>query len=177
MGHQRRRRRDEDRLRALIDCHHDAITRFFRRRLADGEVDDAVATVFTTAWRRIDDVPSGPDARAWLYGVARNTVRHQQRSVARRSRLSDRLTTQPAANVTQDPADVVSARDWLTRAARQLSADDVELLELISWEQLQPKELAVVLGCSANAAAIRVHRMRRALAAVLQTHPDERTIR
>ena len=49
----------------------------------------------------------------------------------------------------------------------RLSADDRELLRLTAWEQLTRDEIATVLGCSANAVAIRLHRARRRLERLL----------
>jgi RNA polymerase sigma-70 factor, ECF subfamily len=44
-----------------------------------------------------------------------------------------------------------------------LRADDAELRRLWAWEQLTPAEIATVLGISANAASIRLHRARERL--------------
>ncbi|GAA4976956.1 hypothetical protein GCM10023334_103440 [Nonomuraea thailandensis] len=35
---------------------------------------DVVAETFTTAWRRIEELPEGDEARLWLYGVARRVL-------------------------------------------------------------------------------------------------------
>lgn len=35
---------------------------------------DVVAETFTIAWRRATDMPAGPQARLWLYGVARRVL-------------------------------------------------------------------------------------------------------
>lgn len=51
---------------------------------------DVVAETFTIAWRRIEEVPKGDEARLWLYGVARRVLanhrrgerRHEQRTAA-----------------------------------------------------------------------------------------------
>ena len=58
------------------------------RRLGVQEANDAAAEVFLVAWRKIDQVPIGADARMWLYGVARNVVRNASRSARRRERLA-----------------------------------------------------------------------------------------
>lgn len=39
---------------------------------------DAVAETFLVAWRRLPEVPSGEEARPWLYGVARRTLANQR---------------------------------------------------------------------------------------------------
>jgi RNA polymerase sigma-70 factor (ECF subfamily) len=33
---------------------------------------DVIAETFLTAWRRLDEIPAGDQARLWLYGVARH---------------------------------------------------------------------------------------------------------
>ena len=55
-----------------------------------------------------------------------------------------------------DPAGVLSA-------LAGLRPDDREVLRLAAWEGLDPREMGLVLGCSPNAAAIRLHRARRRL--------------
>jgi RNA polymerase sigma-70 factor (ECF subfamily) len=54
-------------------------------------------------------------------------------------------------------ADLVAALD-------ELSAEDREIVRLWAWEQLAPREIAVVLAISPNAASIRLHRAKRRLA-------------
>ncbi len=73
----RRGRRDEDVLFAgLYTRHFDAVLDYCRRRVATDLVDDVVADTFLTAWRRLDDVPSGDAARLWLYRVAYRVIGH-----------------------------------------------------------------------------------------------------
>ena len=49
-------------------------------------------------------------------------------------------------------------------ALKQVRQDDQEVLRLAAWEGLTNAELAVALGCSENAATIRLHRARKRLA-------------
>ena len=44
------------------------------------------------------------------------------------------------------------------RARGQRPAPDQEVLRLWAWEQLAPREIAVVLAITPNAASIRLHR-------------------
>jgi RNA polymerase sigma-70 factor (ECF subfamily) len=46
----------------------------------------------------------------------------------------------------------------LAQALAELPAPDREVLRLWAWEQLAPREIAVVLGITPNAASIRLHR-------------------
>lgn len=137
-----------------------AYCRWRTRSAADAE--DALAEVFLTAWRRLDDVPaSGPEARVWLYAAARRVTANQHRAARRRLGLVDRIMqvrseTIPARAVTDGPdAERVRA------ALAQLSARDREILLLAEWEELSSAEAARVMGCSEGSARGRLHRARR----------------
>src|ERR1700733_4310110 len=61
----------------------------------------------------------------------------------------------------------------MAAACRALPAADRELLALSSWEGLDPGQIAVVLGCSRNAARIRLHRARKRFAGQLASSPAQ----
>jgi RNA polymerase sigma-70 factor (ECF subfamily) len=52
-------------------------------------------------------------------------------------------------------------------ALDDLSESDAELLRLWAWEQLEPTEIAAVLGCSPGTARTRMHRAKARLRAAL----------
>src|SRR5918992_5175562 len=64
---------------------------------------DVVGETFLTAWRKLDEVPSGDQTRPWLYGVARRTLANQRRGQLRRNRLSASLQAELLPVVT-DPS-------------------------------------------------------------------------
>jgi RNA polymerase sigma-70 factor (ECF subfamily) len=125
------------------------------------QIDDAVAEVFAVAWRRLDQVP--PQPLPWLLAVARRVCANARRSQSRARRLRDRLRREPP----RDPGPVAGVDPDLARALRTLSDADRELLCLLAWEQLTLGEAALVMGISAGAAKVRMHRARRRLAAAL----------
>lgn len=93
------------------------------------------------------------------FGVARRVVAGRQRSLRRRRDLLARLAAsnyQPGA--TMGPAATTSAGDHVIEALGRLRPGEREALLLVVWDQLSHAEAAVVLGCSANAVAIRVYR-------------------
>lgn len=141
-----------------------AVHGYVSRRLSRSDVDDVVAEVFTTAWRRFDDLPGVP--LPWLYRVAANHLAHQYRTDGRRARLA--MVGVAAAD---DEFDAVCGRlddGALVRTALGLLSEaDVEVLRLWAWEQLEPAQIAVVLDCSAPAARVRLHRAKRRLRAAL----------
>jgi RNA polymerase sigma-70 factor (ECF subfamily) len=122
------------------------------------DADDVVAETLTVVWRRLDEVPTDA-AVAWTFGVARRVLANQRRSTGRRLRLIERVRR------TQEilPAHEVDDTD-LTEALDRVSSDDREILHLWAWEQLTPREMAVVLEITANAASLRLHRAKGRLA-------------
>lgn len=172
---------DAVRFRALFESEFVAIVGYAARRLDDPtDAADVAADVFVIAWRRIRDVPTGPEARLWLYGVARNVVSNHNRSARRRSRLVDRVRNElhvlPAAS-NPAPGDVIALRQALS----ELREDDRELLLLATWEGLSPSQIASVLQVPPGTVRSRLHRARQALRLALAIGDDasagERTSR
>jgi RNA polymerase sigma-70 factor (ECF subfamily) len=134
------------------------------RRTDQEEARDVVAETFTVAWRRLEDVPAGDDALPWLLATARKQLANRRRRDDFRSRHAADLF----AGSARDHADDIAERSSLAAALMRLSDDDRETLALIAWDGLQPREAAVVTGCSAATFAVRAHRARRRLAALLE---------
>ena len=172
---------DADRLQALFKSEFVAIVGYAARRLdVPTDAADVAADVFVIAWRRIFDVPPGPEARLWLYGVARNVLSNHNRSARRSGRLVDRLRNElhvlPAAS-NPAPGDVIALR----QALAELREDDRELLLLATWEGLSPSQIASVLQVPPGTVRSRLHRARQALRVALTIGDDgseiERTTR
>jgi RNA polymerase sigma factor (sigma-70 family) len=139
------------------------------RSHSTGDEQDAVAEVFMTAWRRLDDVPEGEAARPWLYATARRVMANQARAYARRARLSEKLTTvsgtdEGDAHHSDDPVAAL-VHDVLCR----LTPRDREVLLLAEWEGLSPAEIAMVLRCPAVTVRGRLHRARRRFRAAFES--------
>src|SRR5436309_3550195 len=82
----------EERFRLLYAATSSAILGYVLRRAESAEdAAEVVAEAFVTAWRRLDQVPPGPEGRLWLYGVARRVLANYHRGNRRRSRLAERL--------------------------------------------------------------------------------------
>lgn len=140
------------------------VRRFLARRTDPATAEDVLAEVLLVLWRRLDEVP---DARLpWTYGVARNALANAERSARRQRRLASRIAAvDPPAEVA--PAEV-AAVERVDAALAALPAADAELLRLWAWEDLGSGEIAGVLGITANAASIRLHRAREKFKAVLR---------
>lgn len=152
------------RFEALYTATFTQVLGFAARRCGSSEdAADVAAETFAIAWRRIGAVPAGDDARLWLYGVARNVLANHRRKVARRQDLNAALAAELAVRRPPSAEDDAGA-GVVGQVFRSLPDADREVLSLVAWEGLDAGEIARVLGCSRNAARIRLHRARRRLA-------------
>lgn len=156
---------DRERFEELFERCYDALMAYAVRRTPSAEdAADVVSDTFTTAWRRIGELPPGDEARLWLYGTARRTIRNQRRGVRRREALDERLLVHARiAHSRSRPAAPDGPDGDLVAAMARLSDADQELLRLVAWEGLDGTQVAQVLGVSPTAARVRLHRARQRL--------------
>jgi RNA polymerase sigma factor (sigma-70 family) len=158
-GHQEDRLQFDD----LYHSYYPGIVRYIFRRLPDGskpeDAADVAAEVFTTAWRQFGHLPAPPEDKLWLYGVARRRLDRHRRSIWRRARLSSRLTAEATQVGPEDENHCERVRAALSR----LEPLDREVIMLTTWDGLSHAEAAAVLGCTANAVGVRLHRARARL--------------
>lgn len=146
--------------RKVFDATFDDVRRFCLRRVPLADVNDAVSEVYLVAWRKADEMPVGSETLPWLYGVARNVVRHVERGNRRRFRLDAMAMREPAAAAEGPEIQVIRRSEdaELAAAIRRLSESDQEVIRLRAWEELSAPAIAQVLGCSVAAAEKRVTR-------------------
>ena len=193
-GTEDHQRDTEHRFAVLYQAYYRPILAYAVRRVTPAEdAADVVADVFTTAWRRIDQVPGAPADRLWLYGVAQRVVAGRRRSARRLFHLTARLRadagtwplgqpgpgqpglSQPGPGQPRlgqpgvgqpglgQPGLRDAMSDRVVAALDRLSGREREALQLVLWDELSHADAAQVLGCSANAVAIRVHRAKARL--------------
>jgi RNA polymerase sigma-70 factor, ECF subfamily len=139
---------------AMFNDHQPALMRYAVRRVGVAAAPDIVADAFAVAFQH-RTTPA--NALPWLYAIARNLIRNHVRAEARALPRFG-VAHQP------DPADDIVERDALLGALRSLPETSREVLMLVAWEGLEPADAATVLGCSAAAFRVRLHRARRQLA-------------
>lgn len=143
---------------AFYRQHYGAVLAFAMRRIDDRETAREIAVdVFRIAWQASS---TGPEpSRAWLLRVARNRIGDAYRHRDRDRRLRDALEGEALLGGASAPDERVAAvLDGLPDAAR-------EVLMLTYWDGLPAAEAGRVLGCSAAAVWVRLHRARTAFAA------------
>jgi RNA polymerase sigma-70 factor (ECF subfamily) len=153
-----------------LSTREDVLSYLVRRARTLEDAADALAETYAAAWGKLDTLPKGDAARLWLFGAARiellratDRARHHDNVISSladeiRSALSDHY---PAVALDAD----------LTAAMSHLSVRDQEILKLTAWEELTPREIAIVSGLSSNVVRVRLHRARRQLQALLRNEP------
>lgn len=143
------------RFEMLVADVFDPLQRYLGRRLPPDQVDDVLSDTLLVMWRRLDDVPRVA-ALPWCYSVARQALANHRRGNRRRLALAQRLQAQPAPVHGGEPEDPA-----LEIALGSLSDSDRELIHLWAWEQLEPREIAVVTGLTVNAVSLRLTRAKK----------------
>jgi RNA polymerase sigma-70 factor (ECF subfamily) len=154
-------RAERERFRALVNEVADPVRRYLWRRTDEATADDVLAETLVVLWRRSEERPAEPIP--WAIGIARKQLLNARRAAARRDRLVARIAVvDPPPVTTLDAEDGDAATDEaVRRVLARLRPADAEVLRMWAWDELEPRQIAVVLGVSANAAAVRLHRARR----------------
>ena len=145
--------------------HRRVLAYVVRSGVTVADADDVVADVYVVAWRRFDDVPVD-HALPWLIAVARNLLRNRHRAGRRDEALLQRLRGEPPPVQAASEA-ALDEVQTVRRALAGLSGADRELLHLAAVEELSSMQIAMVLGCRAVTARVRLHRARARLRAAL----------
>lgn len=162
----------EQRFREVYDAAYGDLLRFLRRRVHPSHAEDIAGDVMLIAWRRLDDLPAAmPDARAWLFGVARHALQNARRGSDRRTALAVRLAeaSTPDADA-GNHSELVAQRVDIAAAWTQLSAAHQEAIALTVFDGLTAPEAATVLGISPAAYRLRLSRARRTLRRHTSSH-------
>lgn len=156
---------DRDRFEQLYTQTRVPILGYLLRRCGDpGDAADLLAETFLIAWRRVEDIPEGDQARQWLYGVARRTLANHRRHQQVEHRLADTLRAQLPIEMDRARSHTDHAfSDAIADCLAALSDFDREIIELAAYDQLSPGEIATVTEKSPGAIRVRLHRARRAL--------------
>ena len=166
----------------VVSRHEVAVHGFLARRAGPGAAADLLGEVWLRAFAgRGGYDPAYPDARPWLFGIARNVLRSHWR--ARQAAEHPAAAGYPAGTghpAAEDPwDDVIDRLDGpvrsraLVSAVRALPSAERDVLLLVAWEQLTPAQAATALGVPPGTARSRLHRARAALRLALAAHPAE----
>lgn len=149
---------------ALFRAHITEISRFLARRLPADHVDDIASDLFEIAWNKRSKIPQGLEL-PWLYKTARYLIANHRRKEAGRQAILASLAEPVAA----PSAEAIALADIeLAQAWGKLNEKEREALALWALDGLEPKEVAIALGISENAANVRLSRAKKNLLSELE---------
>ncbi len=149
---------------ALFRTHITEISRFLARRLPADQVDDIASDLFEIAWNKRSKIPQGLEL-PWLYKTARYLIANHRRKEAGRQAILASLAEPVAA----PSAEAIALADIeLAQAWGKLNEKEREALALWALDGLEPKEVAIALGISENAANVRLSRAKKNLLSELE---------
>jgi RNA polymerase sigma-70 factor, ECF subfamily len=157
---------------AAFEAYYGRVLAYSLRRSDErATAEEATAETFAIAWRRVDDLPRHP--LPWLLQTARRVLANQRRSGKRRAAHGTVVSIDSLTEVGDRApglADRVADQDALARSFAALRPADREVLALVLWDGLTPKEAAEVVGCGTPAFSLRLHRARRRLMKELEAN-------
>ena len=139
---------------------------FVRARVQPQDADDVLQLAALRAVERADSLEDPDRVVAWLYRIHRNLIIDVARKRARERRhvaAVAELPEQPDAPVA-DPCGCSVAQ------AKRLLPAYASILSLVDSDGLQLREAARQLDVTANNAAVRLHRARKALRQAMLEH-------
>lgn len=115
-----------------------------------------MAETFLIAWNKRHELPNQLEqARPWLFGVARHVLKRDRRREGRVNAATAELARELGGAQREIPED-----DLIGGGLQKLSPVDREIIEMLVWDELAPREVAAILELSPNVVRIRAHRAR-----------------
>lgn len=165
---------DPERFRYFYEKHYPEILIYLHRLCRDRRrAEDLAAETFYQAQDRLCQFHwRGLPFKAWLYRIAGNAYRKQERR-RRRWRRDDRddaLAECAAQGPTPEAEAIENEQERLLHSCLQrLDAKDRQLIVLHYWQELSLQEIAQVLGCNLNTIKSRLCRARERLRRLLES--------
>jgi RNA polymerase sigma-70 factor, ECF subfamily len=164
----------------LFDTHAAELYRYLARRAGHTVAEEVLSQTFLVAveqQHRYD--PNRASARAWLYGIAVNLLRHHYRSETRKWQAYARYPLElvdDTADVATSRADATAAQRSLARPIAELHEADRDVLLLYAWADLSYAEIAAALHIPVGTVRSRLHRVRTQLRVALSDDSVQETV-
>ncbi len=153
---------DVDRMGLLFERHNRALYGFLfhmtHRREAS---EDMVQNVFYRMLKYRHTFTDESNFAAWMYHIARNVLKDQVKKYEfanKYDHIDDHEEKISGGTSADEQLEKKQARTELYEAMRKLSADDREILTLSRFQELRYPQVGEIMGITAGAARVRVHR-------------------
>lgn len=155
----------------IFERHFEAIHRYLARRAGGGRADDLASATFVVAFEhRIAFRDESSSARPWLFGIATNLLRNDQRAEQRALSALARVASDGDQG-RLDAMDPAASFDLVPLLAA-LDVGQRDVLVLYAWEDLSYREIATALGIPVGTVRSRLARARSRLRAGLDGDPS-----
>lgn len=143
------------------DRYADAIYRHcFFRVYSKERAEELVQETFLRTWEYLESGKEVENIRAFLYRVAGNLVIDASRK-KKEFNIEDVLDEDDSREPSYDERGSVETRMMFRdvfETMQRLSEEDRDIITLRYLDELEPREIAVALGVSANVASVRLNR-------------------
>ncbi|WP_167760883.1 sigma-70 family RNA polymerase sigma factor [Geodermatophilus sp. DF01-2] len=163
---------DEEAFAVLVRAHQDQLYRVALRMTGNPhDAQDILQEAFLQAWQHLPSFRRDAQFSTWITRIVINRCHNLRRARRPTDPLPDEA--EPAAAMPQAPAAEALAmaaqrRDAVRQALLALPFDQRAPLVLTTFGGYTHAETGRILGISENAAKVRAHRARRALAIILR---------
>jgi len=141
----------------------DAIFRFCVFKVSTVELaEDMTQEVFTRYWQYVRDEKEMTNVRSLLYTIANNLAKDWYKKKKADS-LDQKMEAGVQLSETAASPEVVASYTEVLEAIDDMDQIDKEVLLLRHVEGLLPKDIALILGESANAISVRLNRATKRL--------------
>jgi RNA polymerase sigma-70 factor (ECF subfamily) len=161
----------EERYLALVHEHEARIRRICRVYAPDPDSrEDLYQDILVQLWRSLPSFRGDAQPGTWLYRVALNTALGARRAYLARPRAMVDAAEVEIADARAAPDDIVDALDRLDRlyAAIAELGDIDKAVVTMYLDERSYGEIAEVLGISESNVGVKLHRIKKALAARLE---------
>jgi RNA polymerase sigma-70 factor (ECF subfamily) len=180
----RLQRGDDDAFEQLVRTHGARLLRVARRLLSSEEdARDAVQDAFVNAFKSIGTFESASMLSTWLHRIVVNACLMRLRTRRRKPEedieqylptfLADGHQAVPSVRWNESAQSALERselHDLVRKSIDELPETYRSVLVMRDLEELSTDEVATMLGTTANAVKIRLHRARQALRALLDPH-------
>ncbi len=157
-------RGDMDAFDRLVERHHVFVYNIVHGVVGNAdEAADVVQEVFLLVLRKLGSFRRGSRFATWLYRVAVNRALDRARSLSRRRWVpfaAETLNIVDPAIGPEAAATQQSDADRVQSAMSAIAPNHRDVLVLKYFQEMSIEEISDVLGCSQDAAKVRLHRAR-----------------
>lgn len=160
-----------EKMTLLFERYHVKLYNFFLRNTADEELSqDLTQNVFLRMLKYRSSYKIGSPFKAWFYQIARNVqIDHFRKKRVETSPL-DKVNAERNIKLKTEDHDLEKQErlQMLHAALQQLPEDKREILVLSQLEEMEYKQIALILNMTENAARVKVHRALKSLKEIFE---------